>query len=209
MLQKCRWKHFSRMIFRVIFCLTDVLHFCCPKDSWKRRHQEGRSLVHPDMIKSVEIVLTTHHMMRQRKHTRLNPCSLQLHEGMGMLAGQADQNQIYSYPRPAFLLCTQGIRPGPNVWPLPYNIEDKNRKKKKKYFNYFLHLLYVNKKVRSNNHRHSTPQEWVFFCVKGTCLCTSHTLSSSEVHQYVLIEPVKTPLGNCCLHTRRLDSAVF
>lgn len=85
----------------------------------------------------------------------------------------------------------------------------QKQKKKKKYFNYFLHLLYVNKKVRSNNHRHSTPQEWVFFCVKGTCLCTSHTLSSSEVHQYVLIEPVKTPLGNCCLHTRRLDSAVF
>lgn len=137
MLQKCRWKHFSRMIFRVIFCLTDVLHFCCPKDSWKRRHQEGRSLVHPDMIKSVEIVLTTHHMMRQRKHTRLNPCSLQLHEGMGMLAGQADQNHIYSYPRPAFLLRTQGIRPGPNVWPLPYNIEDKNRKKKKKVFQLF------------------------------------------------------------------------
>lgn len=29
------------------------------------------------MIKSVEIVLTTHYMIRQRRHTRLNPCSLQ------------------------------------------------------------------------------------------------------------------------------------
>lgn len=115
MLLKCRWKHFSRTIFRLIFCLTDVLHFCCPNHSWEGRQQEGRSLVHPDMIKSVEIVLTTHHMTRQRQHTRLNPCSLQLHEGMRMLAGQIDQNHIDSHPRPAFLLCTQRIRPGLNA----------------------------------------------------------------------------------------------
>lgn len=181
MLQKCRWKHFSRTIFRILFCLTDVLHFCCPKHSWEGRQQEGRSLVHPDMIKSVGIVLTTHHMMRQRQHTRLNPCSLQLHKGVGMLASQADQNHIHSYPRPTFLLCTQRIRPGLNaggILAIPSAIQHWRKKKKpnrkKKYFKYFLQLLYVNKKVRSNNHRHSTPQEWfgVFFCVKGTSLCS-------------------------------------
>lgn len=132
MLQKCRWKHFSRTIFRILFCLTDVLHFCCPKHSWEGRQQEGRSLVHPDMIKSVGIVLTTHHMMRQRQHTRLNPCSLQLHKGVGMLASQADQNHIHSYPRPTFLLCTQRIRPGLNaggILAIPSAIQHWRKKK--------------------------------------------------------------------------------
>lgn len=89
----------------------------------------------------------------------------------GNAGSQADQNHIHSYPRPAFLSCTQRVRPGLNAGggpaiPNAIQIWRWKQKKKKKYFKYFLQLLYVNKKVRSNTHRHSTPQEWVFFLCK-------------------------------------------
>lgn len=213
MLQKCRWKHFSRTIFQIIFCLTDVLHFCCPKHSWEGRQEEGRSLAHPDMTKSVEIVLTTHHRIRQRQHIRLNPCSLQLHKGMGMLAGQADQNHIHSYPRPAFLLCTQRIRPGVMLVEgpaIPSAIQIWRWKQNKKsisniFCSCFMRIKKWDPTITGTAHH----RNGIFFCVKGSSLCSQSQFGlirnsslcanwASEKHPWVTR-----------LYMRKFDSAVL
>lgn len=87
------------------------------------------------MIKSVEIVLTTHRRMRQRRHTRLNPCSLppavaRRHEK----AGRPSRSVPY---RGLTQTSTTLIRPAAwgqgqtlvksQPFPVSYNTEDKTR----------------------------------------------------------------------------------
>lgn len=108
-------------------------------------------------------------------------------------AGKPSRSKSHlQWPQICILLCTQRIRPGPNVWPLPYNIEDKNRKKK--YFNYFLHLLYVNKKwdptITGTAHhrngfflckRHMSLHQPQFGLIRSSSVCANWASKNTQV----------------------------
>lgn len=132
----------------------------------------------------------------------------------GNAGSQADQNHIHSYPRPAFLSCTQRIRPGLNAGggpaiPSAIQIWRWKQKRKKSISNIFCSCFMWIKKwdptiTGTPHHRNG-----VFFCVKGSSLCSQPQFGlirssslcanwASEKHPWVT-----------CLHMRTLDSAVF